>query len=688
MPYEFPNHYLRPDEIIDPDDLTAQISPAAELISGQLGAHNFSGSTNIRRTMQGKYAISRTHWTSLPGDPSFADTQGAAVNQICDGGYATMLSNSSSWSTLSSTSYDVTQPSRVWVSCFTQYVWRQWLAKKVTLPGGESASPQRPPFPGHLYQYGDWDDKQPTPFTGGIDHYPKRMYSAMVQFAVRVNGQLIDESITGSQNVDQKAVVPIKVEVERVGMGEDEDRSQFPGPSMQSTYQRAALGVAAHPARFGAVVDLQPGNNVIELVSRRLLDSRYQKYYGSRDSDNRIWVTAASLHCVEMPFGMHPSQGGRSINVPAFSDQETLSLSSMYDQRMGVLESGLQDISTRQVKPSTFRYEHLEHTVLNYGSRQLRARSDSGYTGFVYRNPRPETGLRGFLEGGATVNPSKPKLTWTFKDQRTGNFGWCMWAVRDYKAQEIQNADGTATDHDGPEIPWIDGLDPRTTSTSSGAHYEVVPNGNSQYEEERLAFACLNGDWVFKKGRRRHIIVTADVDVCYLAGDNSVQPFTEFEDSADWTIQTQVNKYTETETSAINSGIFAHFRLGFHLKGKPKDDWVLPLRSEAYVNQFCNWRVHDVKGKDNNFYRMATISNLSLQLVISRPWKDAQGSSWSANVAEANGVEDRSQTSDDLVIDGIALFVAGKENFRSEGPNVGLSGASISAILYDEGRDD
>jgi hypothetical protein len=176
--------------------------------------------------------------------------------------------------------------------------------------------------------------------------------------------------------------------------------------------------------------------------------------------------------------------------------------------------------------------------------------------------------------------------------------------------------------------------------------------------------------------------------VCYLAGDNSVQPFTEFEDSVDWAIQTQVNKYTETETSAINSGIFAHFRLGFHLKGKPKDDWVLPLRSEAYVNQFCNWRVHDVKGKDNNFYRMATISNLSLQLVISRPWKDAQGSSWSANVAEANGVEDRSQTSDDLVIDGIALFVAGKENFRSEGPNVGLSGASISAILYDEGRDD
>ena len=85
---------------------------------------------------------------------------------------------------------------------------------------------------------------------------------------------------------------------------------------------------------------------------------------------------------------------------------------------------------------------------------------------------------------------------------------------------------------------------------------------------------------------------------------------------------------------------------------------------------------------------MATISNLSLQLVISRPWKDSQGGSWSSKVAEANGTAHRDQSSDDLIIDGIALFVAGKENFYSDGPNVGLSGASISAILYDEGKDD
>ena len=72
MPYEFPKHVLKQNEILDPDNLTLELTPASEQLSGNLGATNFSGvGTSIDPLQAGEHAFSSYKYAYREGSNDF-----------------------------------------------------------------------------------------------------------------------------------------------------------------------------------------------------------------------------------------------------------------------------------------------------------------------------------------------------------------------------------------------------------------------------------------------------------------------------------------------------------------------------------------------------------------------------------------------------------------------------------------
>jgi hypothetical protein len=407
------------------------------------------------------------------------------------------------------------------------------------------------------------------------------------------------------------------------------------------------------------VADVPPGNTVVELVYRRLQDDRFQKEFGSRSTSegysNRIVTTAAAMTVIDMPWWPGATTTTKSVSLAAYNDQALVSRDALYSSRLSKFETQLEYVDVDTFAPGALREEHLASSVVKSASVGLSARkSDGGYSGFTYTNRRPNAGFTP-EHFSFNNNPNRPRVTFDLAD----SYGWAMWGVRDrgHDFLAVIAAMGTGDDA-------ADAVNYRVTDTGNDNHPQLVPDGEDDFQDEDFGFACLRGEWVFEEGRRRHLIVFADAGLLCIRGDRGAF------------------SGTGAERAASNSGTFACFRLGFHIKGRDADDWVIPERSEATINQFCNWRAH---GSDNH-KSLATHAIASLMLSVRRPWRDDQGNEF---FDESRSEYDAAQdvASKDLTIDAIALFVSGLENHIQQAPTVGLDRARLSAMLIDEGED-
>ena len=745
MAYEFPKKLLRPQEVIDPDNLTQELAPAADQLSGKLNANNFDPFLEVK---QDEYGVGYEPYVDMTFTYRWIEADAAKTGETyprmaniarVDGGlplgqpaqpnYLGMhqrhtgpVIDSASWVTLLSKDLGyLDRPMRLWVSCIGQYHWAVYQN-----PYLDSWNMY---FPGHYFQYGEMAPRSeegtsgPTPVTTALTDYPKKVFSALVQFAVRINGTVVTSSITGSQNPQQKAVVPIQHEFDRLATAND----MFPGPAGETTPQRSALGVAAYPSRFGCMFDAPPGQCTVELVARRLDDSRYRKAYGARDSRDKISTGNTSMIIAKLPTGLGSAPDHTSVEIPAFSDQETLSKESMYTSRLGVIESTLGNIRQGNLAPGALRPEHLDWhgAVVAHGSTTLSAKSDTGFSGFQYRNRRPDMGYHEyFLSDGVNIlNPNKPPIQRSAGDFNGGSYdssGWCMWGVRDIappsfdglfegaddsSAAALDEFDALLTDHDKEilyiEIPGLEAItgessetpydiirdDPRVTRTGNSTATRILDMGDFDWEDPKKAFACLNQEFTFKKGINRTLIITADAQVLALSGSTPQERFGS-------------TGMVHRKSAYYNSGIFGFFRIGYHKKGAASDDWTILGRSEVFVNNFNNWRQHPTD-EDTTTYgwgdyrKCASHANVSLQVAINRPWYEDEGGTIAEKRKTMTGAFNAVFGSDvpdfdiddsltnDYVIDGIALFVANGENFMIEGGHLGLSSATLSAVMLE-----
>ena len=689
MPYEFPTRYLRPQEVLNPDDFTLELRGASNLLSGQLDAHNINEKEDISDRLAYRARLGMRHsWTSgecstadqgdigpteqqgLPTPDSGGYPQGIE-GKTCEGSrYAKKsMANSGSWQTVRTVDVPkVAQGTRLWITAFCQYLW--WGESHRTGGAGGFWN-GRSSWPGHMWAGGDADSStKPSQHNTSLDDFPIRSYGARVQFGIRVNGRVIDESVTGAQDPEQKSVLPLLLKVQRGG-GE----TQFPGPSQASTPQRSTLNPTAWPCRFGCVVDVTPGDVIVELVFRRADDYRYTKKYGNRRESNYVAVTAAQLLVMDFPHGPGEKTNMLSVSVPSHYDQESLNASSLYDDRLARIEWHLNNLNSRSVGPGALRPEHVQTScVIKTKSRGLHAIGAHGdYSGFTTNNRRPNVGwVRGdpWKEG----NPEKPLVTYAQYNRR----GWMLWGVHDTGINTLVRIGAFGSDDTKDRTVVDTGNSKAPTIVTGEVPTTPASDGSGDFIDDTHGYALLQGDWEFKSDRRRTLVVMAEAGVLCVNGDRDLaMP----EDYGGSTTGGSERSVEDKMFGASNASCHACFRLGFHVKGQGvHNGWVLPSRTEARVSQTGNFRKH---GK--NVWRMPTFGSAALMMVLDRPWRDEVASSFYYDWQDAYPGDEFDTYARDYTIDAIGLFVCGSEPWRHEGPTVGLANAKISAFLVDQG---
>jgi hypothetical protein len=186
---------LFPD-VLDPIEVTQDISPAAERLSGRLNAHNFKQTiaASVGVDPAAFYAVqhyafySPFAWSHAAPENGYPDTTASTAYQV---------QNNFEWNVVTTTGgvpsavTITTGNSVLWVNAYAQYLWHGFAYNKAT--GTFEARNQHA------------NRSQSDP--------------ANIQFAIRVDGNIVDESLTGIDDVTYRPTVPIKPVTQRVTSG-------------------------------------------------------------------------------------------------------------------------------------------------------------------------------------------------------------------------------------------------------------------------------------------------------------------------------------------------------------------------------------------------------------------------------------------------------------------------------------
>ena len=194
------------------------------------------------------------------------------------------------------------------------------------------------------------------PHKHGYHHISKGFLPCLVQFAIRLDGKIIEETITGKRLPYEESPHGLKVsdgirtkeedEIEKeewenvLGAGVDPESIRFveqitgqrswgvtstlgeskdsrPGQKIKSS-RAVSYGPEVMPTRLGAVVEVQPGEHTIELCVRRL-----QRKKGKFKKGDFVGVFSRRLVAFDLP--IHPSRTptdnlGSSSSSPYYFD--------------------------------------------------------------------------------------------------------------------------------------------------------------------------------------------------------------------------------------------------------------------------------------------------------------------------------------------------------------------------------
>jgi hypothetical protein len=356
-------------------------------------------------------------------------------------GYPSIIPNTGEWSAvknldLSDSLFAEVKTGRanLWINCFLQYVWQGWFeyAPPWIYYGDDSAihgvggwepkyttdTPEeeykslnnRWPTSGfrklYAYRYGtttieraltynyplnecdaNWERRHPN--KAGYHHISKGFFPALVQFAIRVDGKVIDESITGKKYSFEESCHGLKIADSPImdegdlenrfifgqrsstkGMTYEQKKNSRPGQKIRST-RAAACGPEVLPVRLGCVIPVTPGTHKIEIVARRLQRKRHQFTQGD-------YVGVFSRRICAMSLPVTPLEGESTIsvapvneapvNVPAFQTESKVD-QNLFFTPLAHLTNRANELSPRDIKTSSIPSTHLPSKIKYFESR-------------------------------------------------------------------------------------------------------------------------------------------------------------------------------------------------------------------------------------------------------------------------------------------------------------------------------
>jgi hypothetical protein len=362
MSYIFPKRRLRKEDILDPRELNEDFSALTETFDAGLNEHNINEriSSDIEPHLGNDpyYKVYSKWYASDPGIRGPVDgTVYVVPAHRTDSKFSSNawnLPNDFQWHRVGSELDDFklefdSTTSDIWITAQFQYIWNEYhhYGRQHTPSGGE-----------YLH----------TP-SGGYQHnIPKN--PASVQFALRVDGRVIEWTVTGKINPYGKTFWASKVIAGDYGDAEDTTYAQAgAGPMVTRRKQCGSLGRLCQPIRLGTIWPLGPGKHTVEVVARRIkgvTDDDWEtanprEHIGSHDY---ITVYNRRLAFIEMPkMPAIVSADDRVLECPAFETEDLVSADSMA-ATVDVTRDVFNDLKGDSLHRGALNHEHLPSAVL------------------------------------------------------------------------------------------------------------------------------------------------------------------------------------------------------------------------------------------------------------------------------------------------------------------------------------
>ncbi len=231
-------------------------------------------------------------------------------------------------------------------------------------------------------------------------------YPAQIQYALRVDGVVITETITGRFDNEQAPLTPARI----IDPRDTDAVDGISGPLLGRSRERPdAINIPMFSVRLTASVDVEPGDHVVELVVRRVPVGRRRSFtppppeVGDVDDSvtylpprNRVYIYSRQLSVTDVPVEPVGSAlfGDPSV-VASYSDEDVVTKKSLVDQRLQKVADESNDLQSFQIARGAINGDHLQgfSSVIAAGEDTLAgvAALDSSTYAYEYPSGAPET---------------------------------------------------------------------------------------------------------------------------------------------------------------------------------------------------------------------------------------------------------------------------------------------------------
>jgi len=368
LAYIFPKRALQDKDVLDPVELNEDFIPAAETASGRLNAHNIDSNTKATIYTDGvsKTAYYDYYYTSQESDIGLGNPSSwSAPHKTATSEH--VLSNDLEWDSIASTKLTfATGQSKLWVIGHLQYAW-------VGFDDGK-----------HLYsKAGSYSES--TQGDDAITYAPSSGNMVMaedaggtkVQFAIRLNGNVLSDTITGELD-------PF---LHKVWGTSSSRETSLSGVTPHWSKQPTGLGPEVFPVRLGTSAEVPPGTHNIEIVGRRipLVDEEGYAHDVASANPNEIVIFNRQLFVLNLPIYPPTATTGAGVDVKAYDTEQLITPTSIGASRVYAVRDALNNIEDGNLARGALAHYHLTSPVINKDQAVItgaKVTTTNSYPGF------------------------------------------------------------------------------------------------------------------------------------------------------------------------------------------------------------------------------------------------------------------------------------------------------------------
>ena len=249
---------------------------------------------------------------------------------------------------------------------------------------GELSTGQTPMIQAYPYAYplneASATEEAERPQLGGYHHISKGFYPCLVQFAIRVDGRILDDTITGKTFSFEESAHGLRIDDSALvgdsdgkfvfgqrsasnSMSYEDTKNARPGQKIRAS-RATACGPEILPVRIGAVIPVSPGSHTVEIVARRLIRKRKKFEVG-----DFVGVFSRRLNVMKLPIfpvNVDGSSVESAVTTKSLVTEDLIDNSQKRDFQ--ALEDRVNNIRSSDIKKHSLPHTHLPSKVTKFAS--------------------------------------------------------------------------------------------------------------------------------------------------------------------------------------------------------------------------------------------------------------------------------------------------------------------------------